>query len=292
MSLTHSITINDVTTTITFPRGLNIDNQLDWSITLTSGINTVSTSGTVDIVVPTIIPAVIPALAVFPEEEKSKHIAVINVLLDMCETLKGKESKAVAAIKILNYISGDALEFTKAYSRFKCTVINKCYEFKRDNSDIPQLVEKANIVLTMLGSPITIPTPANTNIQHVVSVPPTEKKDVSYNPDMALFLDLAKKHNCKMAINNPCAHFLYYEYAVKHNTVKGDTKAEKMESYYSLWSAREDLMRSLFTKNNLDFNDSVMTMYNEWQKTYTPTDKTNRYKKMCAFINAHTTLFT
>ena len=94
--------------------------------------------------------------AVFPVEENRKHLAAFKVLLDVSGALNGKKGTAIAAVKLLEYASSDALEFTKAYSNFKDIVIYKCYEFKRVNSDMPKLVEKVNTVLTKLGVSIPI----------------------------------------------------------------------------------------------------------------------------------------
>lgn len=338
MSLTRSITFNNVTASITLPTELNNDNQLDWTITMTSGNNVVSTSGTVDIVVPESEPIPVPtsvpaptsvpiSLPTLSEENKKKHIAVIKMLLDMSETLKGKESKAVAAIKILDYVSNDALEFTKSNERFLNTLIKKCYEFKRVNSDMPDVVEKANTVLTKLGkctcgvccSLSSLVETTNTVVQPVAkqvsettkSVIETAKPvaettkpvveavksvattvaDGKYNPDMPLFLTIAHEHD----VSEPSRYWTYYENAVKWGNVPGATKAEQMNNYFNQFSklgARTELMKSLFEKNKLVFNDSVIAQYMKWIKTYNPPGKTNRYKNMCAFIDANRSLFT
>ena len=322
MSLTRSITFNNVTASITLPTELNNDSQLDWTITMTSGNNVVSTSGTVDIVVPESEPAPAPAPAPTPDtaifvavEERNKHIAVIRVLLDMSETLKGKESKAVAAIKILDYVSGEALEFTKSSERFKDTVIKKCYEFKRVNSDMPNVVEKADAVLTKLGKcPCSrcsyLAEPMNTVVQPVTeSVKPVVAKPVAepvkpvpttvagslYNSDVSLFITLAHEHQLGHFIKEPSRYWSYYENAVKLGNVLGATKVEQMNNYLGQFSelgARTQLMKSLFEKNKLVFNDSIMPQYKKWIKTYIPPGKTNRYKNMCAFIDANKSLFT
>uniref|UniRef100_A0A6C0DU60 Uncharacterized protein n=1 Tax=viral metagenome TaxID=1070528 RepID=A0A6C0DU60_9ZZZZ len=324
MSLTRSITFNNVTASITLPTELNNDSQLDWIITMTSGTNVVSTSGTVDIVVPESEPAPTPAPAPVPVpapvaadfvavEEKNTHIAVIKALLDMCESLKGKESKAVLAIKVLDYVSGEALEFTKTFEKFKSCVIKKCYEFKRVNSDMPAVVEKADAVLIKLGKcPCTrcssLAEATNTVIQPVtesvkpvtesvkpvtesVKPVPTTATGEPYNPDMSLFLTIANEHD----ISEPSRYWTYYENAVKWGNARGATKAEKMNNYFNQFSklgARTELMKSLFEKNKLVFNDSVMSQYREWMKTYKPSGKTNRFKNMCEFINVHKSLFT
>jgi len=334
MSLTRSITFNNVTASITLPTELNNDSQLDWIITMTSGNNIVSTSGTIDIAVPESeptpapipIPVPVPVPAPVPaslsESDRIKHIAVIKVLLDMSETLKGKESKAVAAIKILDYVSGEALEFTKSSERFKNTLINKCYEFKRVNSDMPDVVEKADVVLTKLdkcpcsrcsnlAEPMnTIVQPVTEPVKPVVAKPVTEPvKPVTepvkpvpttvvgsiYNSDVSLFITLAHEHELDHFTKEPSRYWSYYENAVKLGKVSGATKAEQMNNYLGLFSelgARTQLMKSLFEKNKLVFNDSIMPQYKKWIKTYIPPGKTNRYKNMCAFIDANKSLFT
>ena len=325
MSLTRSITFNNVTASITLPTELNNDSQLDWTITMTSGNNVVSTSGTVDIVVPESeptpepvpipVPVPVPTPASFSESDKIKHIAVIKALLDMSETLKGKESKAVAAIKILDYVSGEALEFTKTLERFKDTVIKKCYEFKRVNSDMPNVVEKADAVLTKLGKcPCSrcsyLAEPMNTVVQPVtesakpvaakpvaepVKPVPTTVAGLAYNSDLSLFITLAHEHQLGHFIKEPSRYWSYYENAVKLGNVLGATKAEQMNNYLGQFSelgARTQLMKSLFEKNKLVFNASVMPQYREWIKTYIPPGRTNRYKNMCAFIDANKSLFT
>lgn len=330
MSVTRSITFNNFTATVSLPTTPNNDNQLVWYLSLTSGENTVSTSDVLqmDMPAPTSLPAPastpastpapvptpVPApklSTLFPEEEKNKHTAVIRVLLDVSETLKGKESKAVAAIKILDYVSGEALEFTNTYERFKNSVIKKCYEFKRVNSDMPAVVEKADAVLTKLGKCpcrrcCSLAEATNTVIQPVtesvkpvtesVKPVPTTATGEPYNPDMSLFLTLAHEHELDQVLAEPILFWrLYNEYAIRWGNARGATKAEQMNNYFGQFSklgARTELMKSLFEKNKLVFNDSVMTQYREWMKTYKPSGKTNRFKNMCAFIDANKSLFT
>ena len=323
MSFSRSITFNNVTASITLPTELNNDSQLDWIITMTSGNNVVSTSGTVDIVVPESepapapVPAAVPAAVPMPDtaafvavEERNKHIAVIKALLDISETLKGKESKAVAAIKILDYVSGEALEFTNTQERFKNSVIKKCYEFKRVNSDMPAVVEKADAVLTKLGkcpcsrcgrlaeATNTVIQPVTESVKPVtesVKPVPTTATGEPYNPDMSLFLTLAHEHELDQVLAEPILFWRRYENAIKWGNSRGVTKAEQMNTFFGRFSkvaARAELMKSLFEKNKLVFNDSVMSQYREWMKTYKPSGKTNRFKNMCEFINVHKSLFT
>lgn len=158
--------------------------------------------------------------------------------------------------------------------------------------DIPGVQEAFTQLLTALNFP---PKPVDLPKKTAPIKATTEKKDEPYNPDMALFIALAKNHDAKNIIENPTFYFSYYESLAKWGSVKGSTKAEKMEDCLSRWSdgaAREILMKQLFEKNKLVFSNSAMTLYNEWQKTYKPAVNSNRYKKMCTFIEAHKALFT
>jgi hypothetical protein len=331
MSVTRSITFNNFTATISLPTSPNNDNQLIWYLSLASGENTVSTYDILQIEMPVITetspaprrlqerlatltqppaPAPVPAAVPVPDttafvavEEKNKHIAVIKALLDMCESLKGKESKAVAAIKVLDYVSGEALEFTKTFESFKSCVIKKCYEFKRVNSDIPAVVEKADAVLIKLGKcPCSrcskLAEPTNTVVQPItepVKPVPTAATGERYNPDMSLFLTMAREHELDQVLARPTEYWTYYENAVRLGSVRGATKTERMNNYLGQFSelgARTQLMKSLFEKKKLIFNDSVMSQYMEWVKTYKPSGKTNRFRNMCIFIDAHKSLFT
>jgi hypothetical protein len=169
MSLTRSLTFNNITAAITVGTKLTSDNHLDWEITLSDENNTVSTNGLVVIEVAEPKPVTVAAVAIaepkpvavtsstYPQDEKVKHVTVIKAMLNRQETLKGRENKAVNAIKILDYVSGEALDFTKVHDKFKNTVINKCYEFKQNNADMPEVVKKADETLIKLGASTTIP---------------------------------------------------------------------------------------------------------------------------------------
>lgn len=303
---TRSITFNDLTATISFDTKLNSDNQIDFTVALTSGENKVSTTGRAAMELPDSTSEEPTPVPVPTTDDRANCITTIkNLILDV-EITKGKENKAAIAIKLLKYICDDALDFTKSNSRFNDVVVRKCYQFKLENSNIPKLIEEANKTLTKLGASTTIPADFTVDfcslcgIKHnnpykaAATVAPVNKKEV-YDPDMTLFIALAKKHNAKIAINDPIKYFSYYQTMISWDRCKGSTKAERMESYFSRWSdsnARENLMKSLFTKNNLIFSDSVMTLYYEWVKTYVPVGKTNRYIKMWAFIDANHSLFS
>lgn len=332
-TFTRSITFNDQAATLTFPTKLNSSNQLDWTVTLTSGTNKVSTTGTVALELSSLKTPTTPdstgpvtswptSMIAVVDENKAKHVAFIKEALNTIETATGRDAKAACAKMMFDYLTICGMDFIKAHERFKHTVIAKAYELKKEAPERSTMVDSMNKVLTALDQPLekpsTLPPPPGLtrqvacggsltycgctgcpdltdNPSKVVSQSILNKKDAPYNPDMALFIALAKKHDAKTAIENPTTYFSYYENALKWRSINGTTKAEKMDDYLSRWSdgaAREKLMKTLFTKNDLVFSDTVMTLYDEWQKTYKPTGYSNRYKKMCAFIDAHKTLFT
>jgi hypothetical protein len=278
---------------------------------------------------PVATPKPVAAPAAYSEADKIKHVTAIKDMLAECEEARGKDNKEKIAIKLLDYVSGEALEFTKAHERFKDTVINKCYEFKQSEPDRKELVAKSDDVLTKLGASTTIPdgwkktdrcrvcdgnhaTPALSkelnevinaweNSQSPVVAPkpvePVKPKENTSALDLALFTALAKKYNFKSAMENPKLYLSYFDSAVRWNsyTVKGTTKAEKMTSYFTHCTddgQRVELMKTIFKKHSLIFNDAAMTLYNEWQKTYKPKGKTNRYIKMNEFATIHKALFT
>jgi hypothetical protein len=144
-------------------------------------------------------------------------------------------------------------------------------------------------------SPIIAPKP-------VEPVKPTEakKEDTTTSSaalDLALFTALAKKYHFEPAIKSPKTYLTHFESFARwrHHSVKGTTKAEKMTSYFTYCTddgQRTELMKTIFTKHNLIFSDAAMTLYYEWQNTYKPTVKTNRYIKMDVFATTVKSLFT
>lgn len=333
MSITRSITFNDITATICIDTVLNSENHLNWTVALEIAENKITTTGIVavepvspnaTIASPTAstIPDTSCLGTVMPiDDSKAKHVEFIKESLNTIETAVGRDAKAACAKILFDYLAICGMDFIKTHERFKQTVITKAYELKSQAPEKTSMVESMNKVLTALDQPLEKPTTATTvppglsrqparggsmiycgctdcpdlTKRPVEVKPTTEKKETPYSPDMALFIALSKKHDAKNAILYPADYFHYYETGVKWGTVKGATKADRMNNYLSRWSdgsERERLMKSLFTKNGLVFSDAVMTLYGEWQKEYKPTGNTNRYKKMCVFIDAHKSLFT
>ena len=287
MSLSHSITLNNVTAILDLSGKLdNNNNQIDWKISLNANNNCSTTSGIFTIESP-----------VCNNEEKNKHQEIIRDMLNKCEHIIGKENKARYIIKILDYISGDALNFTNSYEHFKNTVINKCYEFKKINSDMVDIVKKANEVLIKLGVSTIIPNDFKLNNinNYIRNYRNTTIKTPKYDIDLALFTVIAKKYNHSEAIKNPDEEFRYFEDNVERGIVKGHTKAEQMVDYFNKFSEdsrKIELMKKIFAKHHLIFNDVAMILYYEWNKNYIPKYKINRYDKMNEFAIIHKNLFT
>jgi hypothetical protein len=291
MSMTRSINFNNTNAIIEMTNTPDKYNNIDWSIKLICGENTVSTSGLLTILAPTSSSKATmtanPVEPVKPDNNSSSysgtdHVSTIKAMLNECDKANGNENKAKVAIRLLTYITNEGLDFTNSHQRFKDTVIRKCYEFKQVNADMPDVVQKANQTLTVLGaSDKTV----------------TTKKEDTPTIDLALFIAIAKKYNNKNVMANPKQYLDYFESAVRYNAhfARGSTKAEKMANYLINQSddgQRIALMKMIFEKHNLIFNDVAMHLYSDWVNKYKPTGKTNRYIKMNEFALAHKSLFT
>lgn len=55
------------------------------------------------------------------------------------------------------------------------------------------------------------------------------------------------------------------------------------EDHY--WMERKRLLQRIFAEQGLFWCPEYFTLYKEWLKTYVPPVKSNRYTKMCAFVN-------
>lgn len=338
MSFSRNITFNNTTATISFPTRLDSSNQLNWTLTVTSGINKVSTDGSVAIesfkptastglntswtaVTTTISPA-----------EKDQHVSFIKEALNTIETTSGRDAKAMGAKLLYDYMFMCGLDFVNAYERYKQTTITKAYELKKEAPEKTAMITSIDKYLTAVGAPLELPAPTvlppppgltrqvacggpltycgcsgcpdlTVKSQTKTTEPskpanpvvtPAVNTDAEYN----LFVVMAKEHECDYIAKNPKDYFGYYQGAVKRGYITGPTVADKIEKYINNYYStspkfeRIKLMKSLFEKNKLIYNDAAMTLYNDWQNTYKPTGPTNRYKKMCAFIDAHKSLFT
>lgn len=310
-TFSRDLTLNGYTAKVSFKTALNSSGQLDWTIELstgTEGVNryTSSTGGLAAITAPAV------------QADKERHCTFLRSALSDIETGVGREAKALGAKMLYDYLVGDALEFTKNHPKFKDTVIAKGYELKSEAPEKYGMVASINRVLTALGAPlikplpvpvtqsvatpVVAPKPVNTVIQPAPApapAPVAPKPDTT-EVDLALFKAVATRLKCDCVLRSPKEYLGYWQGAVKRGCYTHQpSKASSMEAYMVSWYGyydedlqRENLMRDLFTKQKLIWSAEVMPMYYEWEKTYKPTGRTNRYKKMCAFLDKYRAAFT
>ncbi len=302
MSFSRDITFNDTTATISFPIKLTSSNQLNWTFSIKSGTNTVSTNGSV-IIEP----------SATNSANKDIHTAFIKEGLKTVENARGRDAKATAAKMLYDYMLMCAMDFVHTYERYKNTVIAKAYELKKEAPDQTAMITSLDKLLIALGvplEPLTLKVTCNSNCPGCTVKPteakPTETKESSKivnnstednNTEYLLFVTIAKRLGCDYVIKNSKDYYGYYKGTVKRGFIKSNNSAEMIEYYLKRWGGpnktyqRITLMKDLFAKNKLTFTDDVMSLYDDWQHTYQPTGKTNRFIKMCAFINNYKKLF-
>jgi hypothetical protein len=250
--------------------------------------------------------------------EVNKHTAHIKKLLADVTKTKGKENKTLIVNEILTYLAGPALNLTKIYPNFKKTVIDKCYELKTLHPDLPELIHKVNTLLTALDVSTDVPTATTTTSfvvpkreEKPVEEKPVEEKPVEEKPlekesnlddlEKALFLSIAKARNFKRVLADSENYFKYYKQTLRFSRIYLDCKtpADRINKYFRRtigddYADRIHLMKELFVKNKLVFNDLVMDFYNDWVKTFKYKGKgnVNRYIKMNEFVTVHKPLFT
>lgn len=343
-TFTRSITFNDQTATISFPIKLDSSNQLNWTVSLSSGTNKASTNGNVAIEPYTkpastsLVTCWPSSITSYPAEDKVKHLEFIKESLNTIDTATGRDAKAACAKMLYDYLLIWGMDFIKAHERFKLTVIDKAYELKSQAPEKASMIASMDKVLTALNQPLEKPVTALPGSVALPASPPGLTRqvacggsltycgcpgcpDLTYKPtevkpvkpveikpastsstddtaEYKLFVVVAQRMGCTYINKNPKEYFGYYQSTVKRGYIKGNP-AQMIEKYLTQWGGGGDdthqrtaLMKQLFEKNNLTFTPDVMTLYDEWQKTYKPVGVSNRYKKMCAFIDVHKTLFT
>ena len=117
------------------------------------------------------------------------------------------------------------------------------------------------------------------------------------NTEYLLFVTMARRMGCDYIVRNSKTYYRVYKETIERGFIKSNNSAEMIEYYLNRWGRTNDtyqrisLMKCLFAKNKLTFTDDVMSLYDIWQQTYKPTGKTNRFIKMCVFINTQKALF-
>ena len=313
-TFSRDLTLNGYTAKVSFKTALT-NGQLDWTIELSTGelgVNryTSTTGGRVGITNSTV------------QADKERHCTYLRAALNDIETAVGREAKALGTKMLYDYLVGDALEFTKNHPKFKETVIAKGYELKGEAPEKYAMVASINRVLTALDAPLirpnawvpvpvmppaptpvtqpaAAPKPVNTVVQPAPMAAPAPKPDTT-EVDLVLFKAVATRLKCESALRSPKEYLGYWQGAIKRGAyTQQPSKAASMEAYMTSWwgyysdeTQREYLMKEIFAKQKLIWSADVMPMYYEWEKTYKPTGRTNRYKKMCAFLDKYRAAFT
>jgi hypothetical protein len=238
-------------------------------------------------------------------EEKDKHINFIRGVLADIDNTKFRESKCIAAKILYDYLRICAVNLINTYSQFKQTVIDKAYHLKKDGADNKDLIRALDQLLIVLGCPKEdnsnnkSPVIQKDNKENITPVNTSVNNETNLvDPEYDLFIANAKLYNNVLILANSKQFYGYYKKGINCKTLEGITRAEKMNDFfvnYCRFSRNHDrmvLMKKLFTKHNLIYNNAIMTMYDEWEKSYKPNGRSNRYIKMLDFICANKFLFT
>jgi len=230
-------------------------------------------------------------------EEKSdqNHKEIIKELLKQVRDSKGKQEKAAAAIHVFNYMRFNALKYVQKHPDFEKIAIQKAYEIKSEGPDIPELVESVHNLLNALGAPLDEPLveplvePLKPLIPLAAPLVASLVEPLVEDNRLSLMATLLKKENIPF---NRKVMDLYYKWDAPKKVnryqrmclfieANKHTLMELSESIVE-HDPRKALMQSIFQKKNIEFKDEYLDMYYKWDAP-----KVNRYKKICAFIEAN-----
>jgi hypothetical protein len=88
--------------------------------------------------------------------DKDDIITNIKEMLIQCDKSNEKETKKNIALRIMNFLYENS-EFVTDHPNFKKVVIIKCREFKKYNSEYPDLMESVDKLLSFLNEPLEDP---------------------------------------------------------------------------------------------------------------------------------------
>jgi hypothetical protein len=237
-----------------------------------------------------------PIVAPVTDEDMKNHI---HKYVKEIQATVGRKEKAKLAQILYDYMTNESLDYVKGYEKLKNAAIERANSFKKDCKEFPELIASLNAFLTAVGDPLD-------ERALVIKEDSKEFPELIESLDNFLTttgapLDEEKGHsqwmkNLLIIENltfNDKVMDLYYEYEKtsprlnRFKNMKAFIKANRdalVEPVDPQIEAHKTLMMSIFQKKNLEFKDVYMDMYYEWQKN---APKLNRYKKMCAFIDAH-----
>ena len=258
---TYNLTLNDITATMWVNTQPDELGYIDVSLGIYSGQNEVTTSSKVKVLPPkNEVVEVFDSTPTFNQKNTLYFCAQIRSMLDRFYSVNEKEERAKTAEELLEYLSTTGLEFTKCHEQFRKVVVKKCYELKLCNPECPVVTTRANQLLTALGE--------------IVNVPDSVIEEFYCK-------DCEKYHHSKVHSPKP----------VIAPSLPITTTASS--EFNSDNEGRAKTMKKLFANNKLTYTDDVMSLYNEWLKTYIVLlGRSNRYQKMTRFIEIHKHLFS
>ena len=310
-ALTRSLTLNDVTATITIKDGSNPEN-VDWILRITDTFaNNASINGAYAItktkpVVQETNPDVIPIpntqsvqikritgiLKAVEEQSpntQSVHVKRIAEMLKAVEEQSKKSEKIIYVCILFNYILQDALDFTKSNAKFHKTVVDKCYDMKKEVTDSSVLNSLANKILTALSAPLEKPEvkPVVQESKPVVQESKSVAQEVTQSCPEVTQSSPEVKSVALLTIDDVILQLAIKGYERIGGYWSKTNQWEKdMYIKYSMdeHNKRTELMKSILTEKKLTFDDTIMMVYYNWEKYYNPTNPVNRYQKMCEFV--------
>ena len=161
----------------------------------------------------------------------------------------GTKQKAKLAQILYDYMTNESLDYVKGQENLKKVAIERANSFKKDCKEFPKLIASLDAFLTAVGAPLDDMEP----IVEPVVEPVVE-----------------------------CVKYCTCDKCIEKETMK---EIMKQEDEYC---KRLQLMKKIFKRENLVFDDNVMDLYYEWEKT---APRLNRYKKIKAFIDANRDTF-
>ena len=290
--MSRSITMNGVKATIIFHDTIS-DNPNDkptinWELVIETGDNKAMIDGSIttdvrffDIPVPATATAATAAIATaatdtksLPEEtltQKSFNDCICKYLIQI-ESTNDKKEKADIAIVMFKKMT-DAVHFVENQKNFKKISIERAYylKFKEKLDEFPELIKSIDTYLLAIGASLNSPI-CNEDVDPVMLKMLFQEENLTFNMEYMNWYYTCAKKTPRLNRSQKMKAFIDSNKNILMQLEEGENENRKM------------LMLSIFKKKNLEFKDVYMDMYYKWQKN---APKQNRYKKMCAFIEAH-----
>ena len=280
--MSHSIMLNGVKATITF-QDTTDNHTIHWELIIESGENKAVTDGsiTMDVIYfeprPTLEPVVLEERRKKIEDRRREERRDKR---EEMKRIREKEVKdKVPTVEDVTKHVCKALHLVTDEDRKNH--IHKCIKAVETGVGTKQKAKLAQILYDYM---------TNESLDYVKGYEQLKKVAIeranSFKKDCKEFPELIASLDAFLtAVGAPlvepvveCVKYCTCEKCIEKQTMKEIMKQE--DEYCKRWQ----LMKKLFERENLVFDDDVMDLYYEWEKT---APQLNRYKKMKAFINAN-----